>query len=182
MEGENGDGEFNLWLEVKPSAIIGGDPLTLMPSVLALHQINPALLDAAGDGEGYPFLIDGNIISYDLKIRANSPEARKIGIYLHGFEDDPIWDDGLYSLNRAFHEEFTVWDPENQYPSWAPGCVPNWTANCYYGRELAWGLVRGPTTGRVPYEDFLGENPCAFLGQICWTHALKYTLEEIPLP
>lgn len=174
MEGEDGDGEFHIYLEIAPFGVVGSNAHE------ALHDINSGLLDAEGDGESYSLIRDGNLLVYTLKIRKNSQYNNHWSLRLNGYEDDPIWDDELETLERTFFDYYTIWTPDDGYPDWETNCFPTQNANCMYGREVGFGLLRGSVTSPVPYEDHLTcDNP---FQPHCSTHALRYIVESIPLP
>lgn len=180
IEGENGDGEFKLWLDVGPGANKAGDPLK--PLSVALHGINPGLNDAAGDGESYALIQNGSTLSYVFNIRENSSESNKLRLFLHGYEDDPIWDDELGNLLRVLYLNKTIWEPDNGYPEWArwppSNCMALTAPNCFYGKETQWGTARDKTSPPIPYDDHIWGD----CDPPCFSHSLDYVIEELSLP
>lgn len=180
MEGEDGDGEYKLWLEAGPAAALGGDPLN--PTIVALHNLNPGLNDAAGDGESYPLLQNNSPLMFLFNIRENSTESNKLRLLLDGYEDDPVWDDEIRDLLRVFYSGYSLWDPDNGYPDWAAQPPMNCTtlppASCTYGKETRWGTVRGTSTPPIRY----GDQVWGDCSVPCFNHLLDYTIEELALP
>jgi len=178
-EGEDGDGEFKMWLDVGPAAALGQGEVSV-----ALHDINTGLGDAAGNGESYSLVKNGNLLTYVLNIRENIPESNYLQLYLHGYEDDPIWDDAFNKLEREFRKTTTTWKPSNGYPKWAVGCysgggpVLPGTPACEYGNEKSFGTERTNTQQPIPYDDHVWGD----CNVPCWGYSLSYRIEELKLP
>jgi hypothetical protein len=166
-EGEDGDGEYKMWLEVGPGAALAGDPLN--PATVALHRINPSLNSVEGNGETYPLIQNGNALVFFFNIRESDPASNLLSLYLHGYEDDPIWDDELRDLVRVFYRDSVVWEVSGIAPDWAPAS---------YGMETFFGTVRANTTPPIPYSDPV-PGDCSVP---CTNHWFDYIIEEVPLP
>lgn len=179
-EGEDGDGEFKMWLQLGPSTILAGDPLSPAATTsIALHKINPGLNDAEGDGESYPLMVNGSALTRTFNILDSTPESNKLKLQLEGYEDDPVWDDDLRDLKREFYLNYTLWDPPNGYPGWAPDCGPGSSGPlCFYGKETVFGTQRKNTVSPIAYDDHVW-GQC---GVPCWLYSLEYKLEELALP
>jgi hypothetical protein len=180
MEGENGDGEYNLDLVVGPSSALGGDILAQTNSV-ALQDINTGLNDAAGNGESYDLKIDGKPLTLLFNVRDNpqATESNFVGFRLEAFEDDPIWDDDIPTTQRAFYATSTFSD--NVYPPTWAGCglfIPSPT--CDYGEENYFGTVRGSAAPPIPYEDGVPHPDSRTVGD--YVLSLGYNLELLPAP
>ncbi|MFN2234138.1 MAG: hypothetical protein ACK2U1_07905 [Anaerolineales bacterium] len=167
MEGEGTDGEYKLWLDVGPSGALTGDAPG--NGHVALHTINPALNDVAGNGESYSLTQNGNSLVFLFNVRENNPESNKISLTLDGYEEDLIWDDKLRKLVRVFHQGFVTFD--GTPPG---GALPS------YGMETVFGTVRANTSSPIPYSDYVRRIPDACIN--CFTHSLDYTIEEVSLP
>ncbi len=162
-ETEGGNGEYRMWLQVGPAAALGGDPLQSIN--LALHQINPDLASAPGEGEGYPLMLDGAPLRFHFNIRENNAESNRIRLYLNGYEEDAIWDDDLNTLERIFYKDNLFWEYAGGFPDWSTSA---------YGEETIYGTSRDSTLPPIFYGDqILGG------GGIFFNHRLDYFLEKV---